>query len=160
MDHMSPTYTHKEIAEKMNRVDGLGPEHDGVIFNQIRNLEAKRAFRPLSVEKRGPRISSRSAILYDNEGLARVRMMTKLADIGLAARELGMINDSLQSEAVEGAIKSGGYLHVVYARDANGYMDWATEISSKREYGGEVPKGTVIHGTLRLNLTELFKGLF
>jgi hypothetical protein len=155
------SHTIKEIADKINAADKCDAQFAPILFNKIRNLDTQIRFKTLDLEKRGPALSARARVMYDDIGMARIRIATKLADVGIPARVLRDVNGILTDESVSQAIKGeSNYFHFILWRDPNGFMGHHCEISNSENYQGTFNEGEVIHAELRLPLKTLFDGLF
>ena len=157
-------YTLKEMAERLDKIDGYDGLAIGVIYNQLRNLQAKNAIVPITNERRGPAIKARSLVLFDDLGLAKARIHSKLTTLGIEARLLRQIDEVIDNAKLQKAIDSPNKkfnlnLYFVCNKGALGAMDYIGGIdTSEKDLG--LPDHCEVQIAMSLPLHSLLRGLF
>lgn len=169
---MNEVFTQKEIAERLDKVDGHRGLAVGVLYNQLRNMLAKGLLPHLESNRSGPSLKSRFAVEYDRVGLARARILTKLTTIGFDTALLKSVQDILPDDELDFVLsglnnpKSHWHLYIFLVCDkASGEMNLDGGIGPNLKTVEEnfLPRLTERHeiqATITLPLHTLFKGLF
>ena len=98
---MNDVFTQKDIAERLDKVDGHQGLAVGVLYNQLRNMLAKGLLPHLQSDRSGPSLKSRFAVEYDRVGLARARILTKLTTIGFDTALLKSVQDKIPDDELD-----------------------------------------------------------
>ena len=158
-------YTLKEMAARIDHVDGYQGSAKAPFFNQLRNLQFKGVIKPLTVEKRNPSMLAKDSVLFNQVGFAKARIFIKLVQLGIESNILNTIALLIDDEALASVLAEPNrkaFLNLALACDtSNGDTNIFGQIASKEnDFGGVHIGKRVIQLTIGLPLHTLFKGLF
>lgn len=159
------TYTLKDMAARIDHVEGYQGSAKASFHNQLRNLHAKGVIKPMTVEKRGPATLVKDLVLFDQVGFAKARIFLKLVQLGIEANILHniglLIDDELLAKALAEPNKKT-FLNLALACDLNnGDTNIFGQISAKENDLGEAHFGNRIPQlVLSMPIHTLIKGLF